>query len=110
MTLDRPPSGLPVAGLRLGSDERLVVRFDATTQSYWATFDSATIRPSTVLPLFVARVRRTTVDALAPLFEAVDPDALDALCRGDERTQIAFRYTGLPVAVWTDGVVQVDAG
>lgn len=109
MTLDRPPSGLPVGAVPVAGADRLVVRFDATTDSYWAQFDPETLRPAAALTLLVARVTRTTADALDPLFGAVDPDALDALCRGGERSQVTFRYADTCVAVWTDGVVQVRA-
>lgn len=110
MTLERPPSGLPVAGLQVPPGEEIVVRFDATTDSYWASFDAATVHPSHLVPRFVGRVQRTAPDALEPLFDAVDLDALDALCRGDTRAQVAFRYAGVCVAVWTDGMVQLHAG
>lgn len=47
-----------------------------------------------------------------PLYESVDPDALDALFRADsddcsEGVRVVFTYCGYEVAVSSDGVVDV---
>lgn len=45
---------------------------------------------------------------LDPLYDAIDPDALDALFRPDSEhdVEIAFRYNGCEVAVSSERVVE----
>ena len=45
---------------------------------------------------------------LDPLYETIDPDALDVLFRPDVRGSISFTYQGHNVAVGSDGGVSVD--
>ncbi|WP_080508297.1 HalOD1 output domain-containing protein [Haloparvum sedimenti] len=51
----------------------------------------------------------TDVDALdlPPLFDAVDPDALNALVASMETGEITFAYAGRSVTVTADGAVRV---
>lgn len=53
------------------------------------------------------------VDPLSvrPVYESVDPDALDALIRGDANDlAIAFDHDGVPVEVYGDGTIRVVTG
>ena len=58
---------------------------------------------------------RRPVD-LPPLYESLDPDALDALVtsrqgngrRDHDAFELRFRYAGVDVRVGTDGAVEVD--
>lgn len=45
---------------------------------------------------------------LPPLFESIDPDALDAFVRGLERGSVTFTYAGRSVTVDGDGSVTID--
>ena len=62
-----------------------------------------------------AVARAEGVDPLeldAPLYEAVDPDALDALFQTEAAAvdgRIAFQYYGYEVTVTGDGLVALDA-
>lgn len=51
------------------------------------------------------------LDLEVPLYEAVDPDALDALFQSQDTTvegNVRFRYYGYEVAVSGDGHVSLD--
>lgn len=48
---------------------------------------------------------------LDPLYEVIDPDALDALCLPDDaRTTISFTYCGYDVTVESTGRITVTEG
>lgn len=51
---------------------------------------------------------------LSPLYDAIDPDALDAFIEGADRretsAEIQFSYHGYTVTVSSDGSVTVDDG
>lgn len=51
---------------------------------------------------------------LSPLYDVIDPDALDSFINGADRrdtaAEIQFSYHGYTVTVSTDGGVQVDDG
>lgn len=63
----------------------------------------------------VAAVTDSRAESLRPLYEVVDPDALDRLCGGatDRQSQsggtlVSFRYEGCEVTVSGDGSVEVE--
>lgn len=57
----------------------------------------------------VANARDADPTDLEPLYNAVDPDALDALFTdGHADDRIVFRYCGHEVTVYADGRVLVD--
>lgn len=45
---------------------------------------------------------------LPPLYESVDPDALDAFVRGTADGRVEFRYAGYAVTVDSRGEVEVE--
>lgn len=53
----------------------------------------------------------TSRDALAlpPLYDAVDPDALESLVETMSAGEISFRYAGRRVTVTSDGRIDLDA-
>lgn len=59
-----------------------------------------------VLTAVAERDRSDPLD-LPPLFEAVDPDALERITRNDGVREIAFTYHGYQVVVDGDGEVRV---
>lgn len=64
--------------------------------------------PSSVVVSAVAAVADVAVAELPPLYERVDPDALDELFAGGGGPgRAAFRYAGYVVAVTADGRVRV---
>lgn len=52
----------------------------------------------------------TDVYELEPLYNVVDPEALDQLCRSDASVdvRVEFEYDGLLVDVRSDGTVAID--
>ncbi len=55
--------------------------------------------PSVTVVNTVADVEGTSFTELPPLYEAVDPDALDAMCAGDTSGRVTFEYHGYTVTV-----------
>lgn len=56
----------------------------------------------------VAATADTDVLNLPPLYDAVDPDALDALVSGMTEGAVSFTYAGHEVTVTSDETVTVD--
>lgn len=82
----------------------------------YATHDSAYLtqwdRParedvSTTVIEAVATVTETSVLELEPLYEATDPDALEAVVRSSEWAVVEFDYHGCRVLVCSEGGVVV---
>lgn len=49
--------------------------------------------------------------SIEPIYESVDPDALDALVRsGPDDLSVSFSHHGVPVDVFGDGTVRVVTG
>ncbi|MGQ4554837.1 HalOD1 output domain-containing protein [Halobellus sp. GM3] len=57
----------------------------------------------------VAEATGTDLARLRPLYDVIDPDALDAICdsagpeRGSSNACVAFRFEGCAVSVYADG-------
>lgn len=70
-------------------------------------------RPSVAVPVVVAVATGQALEDLPPLYDRIDPDALDALFAdrptGDRRPNghIAFPYSEVEVTLVADGVIQV---
>ncbi|RQG92945.1 hypothetical protein EA462_01630 [Natrarchaeobius halalkaliphilus] len=80
------------------------------------TFDpSAGQQPSLAVPVAVASFTEEDPLELTPLYEVVEPDALDSLFEHAARTdgngvhQLWFRYEGVDVGVRSDGQIEIDA-
>ena len=56
----------------------------------------------------VATTTGTDPLELPPLYETVDPDALDALVEDMTTGTISFTYTGRDILVHSDGTVTID--
>lgn len=63
--------------------------------------------PSESVIELVADAQDTNPLELPPLYEAVDPDAMDGLFRESEVIQIQFEYAGCTVIVATEGDMTV---
>jgi hypothetical protein len=55
----------------------------------------------------VAAAKRTEPTELPPLYEAVDPDALDACVGGMLGGEVTFQYAGCTVTADNDGRIRV---
>lgn len=65
---------------------------------------------STSVVSAVAAVTGEEPTAIEPLFEVVDPDALDQLVasvRGDERVSVSFLFEGCGVTIRGDGEIEL---
>lgn len=71
-----------------------------------------TVAPSQAIVERVAALEEIDHTELDPLYEAIDPDALDTLVettgRSDSPLQVEFTYHGYEVTVTGDEVVHVD--
>ncbi|RKD95385.1 HalOD1 output domain-containing protein [Halopiger aswanensis] len=78
-----------------------------------ARYDFETTAPTVAVASLVQLVTGSELSDLEPLYEVVDPDALDALLRGDQSSSrdgectVSFPYRELDVTVRSDGVVTV---
>ncbi|SEW27389.1 HalOD1 output domain-containing protein [Natrinema salifodinae] len=80
---------------------------------YVTTFDPEDDRPSEVIVTAVAAIRGAEPAALSPLYDAVDPAALNALFEHAQRVaasgchRVWFTYEGLDVGIRTDGEIRI---
>lgn len=56
----------------------------------------------------VAETTGTDPLELPPLYNTIDPDALDTLVEGMTTGSISFTYTGCNITVQSDGTVSID--
>jgi hypothetical protein len=81
---------------------------------YRTRYTDCTDAPSAVVVKAVAAVDDRGVGELDPLFDVVDPEALDALFeptrRGGQRDAgtVAFPYHGYEIRVRADGTIEID--
>lgn len=88
--------------------EDVSVEYDPETGEYTATFDPRTVDASIAVIEATATVRRAASDRHAPLFEVIDPDALDRLCSGrDSDTFVEFTYLDHRIRVRDEGTISV---
>lgn len=81
--------------------------------AYVTTFDPAGDRPSEAVVNTVAALHGADPGDLEPLYDVVEPDALDSFVAhaqrvGDDGThQVWFTYEGFDVGVQSDGEIRV---
>lgn len=56
----------------------------------------------------VATATDTDPLELPPLYDAVDPDALDAMVEGMADGRVSFTYAGCEITVTAEGAISVD--
>ena len=78
-----------------------------TTRGEERTYRWSETTPSTAVVETVAAVLDREPTAFDPLFEAVDPEALDAVTLSADGL-VSFRYAGCLVTVATTGTVTVE--
>ena len=80
------------------------------TRTVRRTVDWSAVSPSTAVAELVAEVADCEPDAVGPLYDAIDSDALDALVRhrdGPTDCVVTFPYDGMEVTVSGAGEVLV---
>lgn len=87
---------------------------DGSGETFVTSFDPAD-RPSEAIVTTVASVTGEEPVELSPLYDAVEPDALDALFEHAGRTDdpgsqtLTFAYVGYQISVSGDGTIEVTA-
>lgn len=57
------------------------------------------ISPTVAVIHAIEEIEETESTALPPLYESIDPDALDQICRSLESGHVSFTYSGYKVTV-----------
>lgn len=93
------------------ADAAFIDEFEDQEGRYRVTYDSDRATPSFAVVAVVSNITDTDPLALDPLYESIDPDALDALVAADNRllSRLTFQYSGYGITVGTDDVVEVAA-
>ncbi|QZY00287.1 HalOD1 output domain-containing protein [Halobaculum rubrum] len=89
--------------------ESVSVTYDEETGEYTATFDADALDASIAVVEATASIRREAPDRHAPLFEVIDPDALDRICErsSNDDTFVEFSYLDHRVRVRSGGNISV---
>lgn len=89
--------------------ESVSVTYDAETGEYAATFDPDALDASIAVIEATAAIRREDPERHAPLFEVIDPDALDRICErsSNDDTFVEFSYLDHRVRVRSGGHISV---
>ncbi len=87
--------------------------FSNADEPVQAEFDWGNISPSTAVVETVARASNRDPTATNPLYNAIDPDALDSLCGStdtstpDEHVSVEFAFEGYEVRVDSVGTIEL---
>ena len=94
---------------------RSSLKYDAATDTYRVEYSDGTDPPSSVVVESIASITDRDRFDLDPLYQVVDPDALDALfeprvdgCHRGEG-EVTFAYHGYEVAVRSYGVIAIQS-
>ena len=89
--------------------ESVSVTYDTETGEYTATFDPDALDASIAVIEATAAIRREEPERHAPLFEVIDPDALDRICdrSSNDDTFVEFSYLDHRVRVRSGGHISV---
>jgi hypothetical protein len=88
--------------------ESVSVSYNPEAGEYTATFDPATLDASIAVVEATAEIRREDPAGHAPLFEVIDPDALDRICsHGSDDTVVEFSYLDHRICVRSGGHISV---
>lgn len=85
-------------------DTQTIRGTDLSTEASSGTTRAPSMRVVTA----VARATDRDPTAMAPLYEAIDTDALDRVLEADAVVEVVFEYQGHAVEVTGDGRVSVD--
>ena len=93
-------------GHAIGGD----VEYDSQMNTYRAEYDWSRVKPSTAVVELVASINDEDPTDLEPLYEYVDPDALDTLFdseRASSTSRFTFEFGSNTTTVHGDGTVAV---
>lgn len=86
------------------------IEYDRQTDTYRAEYDWSTIAPSIAAIESLASLRGVAPTDIDPLYEYVDPDALDGVFEADSAgptTSVTFEFETDRVAVYGDGTITI---
>ena len=88
------------------------VSHDEELGTYTTTYDLPERPPSSAVVEAILEIEGLDPDRLAPLYTAVDPDALDSIFDDTRRenpgtSHLSFRYEGYLVRIHGDGTIQL---
>ena len=95
-------------------EKREVLEYISETDTYRASFDSATESVQTAVVLTVAAVSQTRPMELPPLFSVIDPDAVEALVESavadpsNVDIHVSFVFNDCNVTVHSYGIIAVQ--
>lgn len=120
--MERIPSGereTPADGghpVRTGSgwdlaDAAFIEEFDERADRYRVKYDSVRATPSFAVVAVVSNITGIDPLELDPLYESIEPDALNALFTADisSAIRLTFQYSGYEITVGNDDVVELAA-
>lgn len=87
---------------------------DQSTKTRRTEFNWTDVAPSIAVIEVIAEASGRDPTALEPLYESVDPDALDRLIRGngvgpnERMLAVSFSFAGYTVAVRSNGFVELN--
>ncbi|GAB3671670.1 HalOD1 output domain-containing protein [Halopiger thermotolerans] len=86
-----------------------IVELEVDRNTYRARYDFETTTPTVAVVTLLELVTGREPAELDPLYEAVDPEAMDSLIRGARRPDrtVSFIYRTFAVTVRSDGTVTV---
>ncbi|WP_224449609.1 HalOD1 output domain-containing protein [Haloprofundus salilacus] len=95
-------------------DEPRDISYDPEREQYSVKFSRTRDAPSIELIVAIAEIEGRDTDDIEPLYEAIDPDALDAIFQQDSETtaerngRLSFVFNGRDVTVWSDGRIDIS--
>lgn len=93
--------------------DRGPIKYDIETNTYRTAYDFASVDPSVAVIDVLETITERESTALPPLYEAVDPEALEAVLESAQRTphpdqsSVSFRYQEFAITVFGDGALEV---
>ncbi|WP_277553827.1 HalOD1 output domain-containing protein [Halobaculum limi] len=96
--------------------EEVAVTYDEESGAYTARFDPDELAPSIAVVESTSSIRQVDPERHAPLFEVVDPEALDRIClrqgvdndgEFSDETVVEFTYLAHRIRVTSGGVITI---
>ena len=90
------------------------IEYHPETNSHRVKYSPAAEVPSEVVVMALEAITNRSTDELDPLYDAIDPDALDGLFHSagtsslQDGTNVKFHYNGFGVHVRSSGIITVQ--
>ncbi|WP_224335682.1 HalOD1 output domain-containing protein [Haloprofundus halobius] len=89
------------------------IGYDPARECYSIEYDRTRDPPSIELIVAIATIEDRGTDEVEPLYETIDPDALDAIFREESEAtahrngRLSFVFSGREVTVWAEGRIDI---